>query len=117
MRYTRLYDDADGTARFEDLEMSFTAADFAPPAPPLDVSPPMPAQAVLFLRADAGWHDPAHPAPARQLMVLVAGALEVTAGGETRRFDVGSVILVEDTAGAGHGTRVLEDGVICAVRL
>ena len=117
MRYTRLYTDGDGVARFEDLEMAFSAADFAPPAPPLDVSAPMPAQAVLFLRGDAGWHDPAHPAPARQLMMVLSGAFEVTAGDETRRFEVGSVVLVEDTGGAGHGTRVLEDGVICAVRL
>lgn len=117
MRYTRLYTDGDGVARFEDLDLDFNAADFAPPAPPVHVSAPMAAGAVLVLRADAGWTDPAHPAPARQLMVLAAGAAEITAGGETRRFDAGAIVLVEDTDGAGHATTILEDGYIVAVRL
>ena len=117
MRYTRLYADADGVSRFEDLEMDFAAAEFAPPAPPVHISEPMAASAVMVLRADAGWTDPAHPAPARQLMVLAAGRAEITAGGETRRFEPGAVVLVEDTDGAGHATTILEDGYMIAVRL
>lgn len=117
MRYTRLYTDADGVSRFEDLDMDFAAAEFAPPAPPVHISAPMGASAVLVLRADAGWTDPAHPAPARQLMVLAAGVAEITAGDETRRFEPGAIVMVEDTDGAGHATTILEDGYIVAVRL
>lgn len=117
MRYTRLYTDAQGVSRFEDLDMEFTTADFAPPAPPVAVSTPMSATAVLVLRGDKGWTDPEHPAPARQLMVLAKGAMEVAAGGEVRRFEAGTIVLVEDTDGPGHATTVLEDGYLVAVRL
>jgi quercetin dioxygenase-like cupin family protein len=117
MRYTRIYSDANGVSRFEDLELGFAAAEFAPPAPPVDVSDPMPASAVLVLRFAAGWTDPAHPAPARQLMVISAGAGEVTAGGETRRFETGAVLVLEDTEGDGHATTFLEDSFVVAVRL
>ena len=37
--------------------------------------------------------------------------------GETRRFERGAVVLVEDTEGAGHASNYLEDGYIVAVRL
>jgi hypothetical protein len=50
-------------------------------------------------------------------MVLAAGAAEITAGGETRRFETGAVVLVEDTESADHATTILEDGYIVAVRL
>jgi hypothetical protein len=117
MRYTRLYSDAGGISHFEELELDFASADFAPPAPPVHVSAPLSASAVVVLRAEAGWTDPAHPAPARRLMVLAAGAAEITAAGETRRFETGAVVLVEDTEGADHTTTILEDGYIVAVRL
>jgi gentisate 1,2-dioxygenase len=117
MRYVRLYTDDLGVARFEDLEMDFAAADFAPPAPPVDVSSPMPAVGALFLRAPAGWSDAEHPAPVRQLMCMLSGAGEVTAGGETRQFRAGDVLLVEDTDGPGHGTTITEDAVMVVIRL
>jgi hypothetical protein len=41
MHYIRVYNDGDHT-RFEDREVSFEPAVFAPPAPPLDVSAAVP---------------------------------------------------------------------------
>jgi hypothetical protein len=117
MRYTRLYTDEHGVSRFEDLDMDFAMADFAPPAPPVAVSTPMAASAVLVLRGEQGWTDPEHPAPARQLMVLAKGAIEVAAGGEVRRFEAGAIVLVEDTDGPGHASTLLDDGYVVAVRL
>jgi hypothetical protein len=117
MRYTRLYCDQDGVSRFEDLDLAFSSADFSPPAPPVDVSEPIAATAFLMVRAPAGWSDPAHPAPARQFMMPVSGSFQVTAAGETRRFDAGEVLLVEDTSGPGHATTVLADALVAVVRV
>ena len=117
MRFVRLYSDEHGTARFEDLQFSFAPRDFAPPAPPADVSETVPATAFMMLRLPAGWTDAAHPAPARQFMMVMSGSTEVTAGGETRRFDTGDVLLAEDTSGPGHATKVIRDTLVAVVRV
>ena len=117
MRYVRLHSGADGRARFEDLEFTFVPRDFAPPAPLVNVSEPVGASAFMMIRLPVGWKDAAHPAPARQFMIVLAGSAEVAAGGETRLLSTGDVILVEDTTGPGHGTTVLEDAVVAVVRV
>lgn len=116
MQYTRIYNDADGQTRFEDLEISFASAEFAPPAPPLEVSVAQSARETLFIRFRAGWTDAAHPAPARQWMFVLSGRGESTASGETRSWGPGSVFFLEDTSPPGHGTTVLEDAVLAVVR-
>jgi hypothetical protein len=93
-----------------------TEREFAPPAPPLDVSQPMEVRAFMTLRAPEGWNDSAHAAPARQFMIVRDGVLDVSAGGETRRFTSGDVLLVEDTSGFGHGSTVIEELTMAVVR-
>ena len=117
MRYVRVHNDEYGQARFEDGSISFTSAVFAPPAPPLDVSPAVAVRELVFIRFSAGWKDAAHPAPARQWMFVLSGRGETRAGGETRSWGPGDVFLLEDTAPPGHTTAVLEDAVIAVVRL
>ena len=110
MQYTRLYADADGESHFEDVAVELSSVDFAPPAPPLDVSSPMPADQYVFFRAPAGWDGDWHPAPRRQLFVGIAGELEVEmSDGEVRRFGAGDLALLEDVSGKGHVTRVVGD--------
>jgi hypothetical protein len=115
MRYIRIYNDGDVT-RFEDCETAFTSANFVPPAPPIDVSTAVSVRELVFIRFDAGWSDPAHPAPARQWMFVLSGRGETTAGGETRSWAAGDVFLLEDTSLPGHGTTIIEDAVLAAVR-
>jgi hypothetical protein len=117
MKYTRLYCDSAGRSRLEDVDVTFSPADFAPPAPPVDVATAVPASAHSFIHLNEGWSDAAHPAPARQFMVLLSGAVEVEASGESRRLVAGDVVLAEDTDGPGHATRVLEDCIISVTRL
>jgi quercetin dioxygenase-like cupin family protein len=116
VHYTRIYNDDDGQTRFENGEISFTSAEFAPPAPRLDVSAPVSARKMMFIRFRAGWTDPEHPAPARQWMFVLSGRGESTASGETRSWGPGAVFLLEDTSPPGHGTTILEDAVLAVVR-
>jgi hypothetical protein len=116
MHYVRVYNDADGSARFQDAESSFVSAAFAPPAPAIDVSPAVPVREMMFIRFAARWTDAAHPAPARQWMFVLSGKGESTAGGETRAWGPGAVWLLEDTAPPGHATTILEDTVMAVVR-
>jgi quercetin dioxygenase-like cupin family protein len=117
MRFTRIYRAEDGTARFGDDDISFVSSEFAPPAPPLDVSSAVPATEMLFIRFPAGWTDPAHPAPARQWMFILSGRGETTAGADTRSWTAGDVFLLEDTDGVGHGTTAFEETVMAVVRV
>lgn len=117
MKYVRLYTDGSGESRVEGSEFAFASREFAPPAPPLDLSEPVETSALMMLRAPAGWTDPAHPSPARQFLIVLAGSWEVSAGGETRVFSAGDVVLTEDTTGPGHPSTVVEDTVLAVLRL
>jgi quercetin dioxygenase-like cupin family protein len=117
MRYTRIFNGPDGASAFEVGEVSFSSEVFAPPAPPLDVSAAVSAEAMMVIRFPSGWTDAAHPAPARQWMFVLSGAGEVTAGGETRQWGPGDVFLLEDTAPPGHATTVHADAVMAVIRM
>ncbi len=108
MKYTRVYADSNGESHFEDVDVEFSSVDFAPPAPPLDLSAFAPATQYGFLRAPAGWLGDWHPAPRRQIIFYLAGKIEAeVSDGEVRRFGPGSVTLVEDTTGKGHKSRIV----------
>ncbi|MGZ8842508.1 MAG: cupin domain-containing protein [Pyrinomonadaceae bacterium] len=110
MTYTRLYGTDDGESHFEDVKIDLALTDYAPGAPPLFLSTNAPATEFAFMKAPAGWSSDWHPSSARNLFFVLSGEWEVTAGdGETRRFEVGSVLLVEDTSGKGHSSRVVSE--------
>ena len=116
MRYTRLFADDTGGSHFDDIEIEFTATDYVQSAAPLDFSTTFPASQVAFMRAPAGWASEFHVSSARNMFVVLSGEWEVTASdGESRRFAVGSALLVEDTTGTGHSSRVVSDTESMAV--
>lgn len=120
MQYARLYTDSAGVSHFETVDCDLTPTDFAPPAPPLQLSPFTPATRFAFLSAPAGWFGDWHPAPQRQVFFFLAGEFDCTAGdGTVWRFLAGSVLLMEDTVGRGHATRVVsdEDALAAVVQL
>jgi hypothetical protein len=103
-----LYVDEKGASHFKEIEFELEAAEFAPPAPPLNVSATVPANQIVFVSAPVGWHGDWHPSPARQYLVMLSGVLEMQASdGETRRFVKGNVLLATDTSGTGHVSRSL----------
>jgi hypothetical protein len=60
------------------------------------------------LAGPAGWFGDWHPAPRRQFMVKLAGETEfVASDGERRRIAPGMVLVLEDTGGKGHQSRVV----------
>ncbi|MGQ0467802.1 MAG: cupin domain-containing protein [Sporichthyaceae bacterium] len=115
--YIRVYTDENNVTRLEDLEYSALPMDLAPPAPPVWVTPPVEASAVMFLSFPAGWSDPAHPAPARQFVIVLSGEGIGIVGDERRPLRAGDVALMEDTTGPGHGLIAVTDLVMAVVRV
>jgi quercetin dioxygenase-like cupin family protein len=110
-QYARVYSDSMGESHFADDEVTFELMDYAPPAPPISVSRGFGAGVVTFISSPAGWVGDFHPAPRRQFIFVLSGELEVeVSDGEARRFEPGSMILVEDTQGRGHISRVTSPG-------
>ena len=118
--YARLFADSDGESHFEDIRIDLVSSEYAPSAPPLDLSSFTPAAQFGFLSAPAGWSSDWHPSAARSIFFVLTGEWEVTASdGESRRFPAGSVLRVEDTTGKGHSSRVLSqtDSLTAVVQL
>jgi quercetin dioxygenase-like cupin family protein len=64
--------------------------------------------AVLPEGLDQDWH----PAPRRQLVAVLSGALEVgTPDGQVRRFGPGDLFLADDVGTRGHTTRAIDGPV------
>ena len=107
MQYFRMYTGSDGRSHIEDVEV---------PAAPGGrggsiVAVPIPVSGMVFARFAPGFERDPHVAPRRQFVVTLAGAGEVvTSSGETRRAEVGTVALAEDTTGHGHITRNVGQG-------
>lgn len=107
MRYTRIFTDASGDSRFEDLDI------------PLHdqgqigrLSQTFGAKEIRFRENDANYDWDFHNAPAHQFILLLDGEIEITTStGDIRRFRGGDIVLVEDTEGKGHKTRQCNDGV------
>jgi len=107
VKYLRLYADDNGESHFETIEVELDPSDYAPPAPPINVSTPAPARQLIFLAVPPGWMGDWHPSPARQFMFFTAGELEIeTSDGDVRLFKSGDVGLGEDVYGKGHRSKV-----------
>jgi quercetin dioxygenase-like cupin family protein len=120
MQYVRMYAGSDGESHFEDVAVDLTLADFSPPTPPVYISPFSAARQFGFVRVPAGWVGDSHPSPNRQVFLFLAGEMDVqVSDDERRRFRAGSVVLVEDTVGRGHQSRVVgaEDVLMASVQL
>jgi len=115
--FTRLFSDSSGESHFDDLEVHFTSVDYTEAAPPLNLSDITNATNVRFMEAPAGWASDWHTSSARTLFIVLSGEWEVTVSdGESRRFAIGSAILVENTNGRGHSSRITSvDGSLAAM--
>jgi hypothetical protein len=109
--YHRIYVDSQGDSHFDFVMVEQSLARAAPPAAPFYVSEDRPASRYRFYTFEPGWIGELHPAPTRQFLALMSGAVEMeTTDGTVRRFGPGDLVLLEDTAGKGHLTRNIGDG-------
>ena len=120
MKYEILYADKNGESHFKDGEATFESVNFAPPAPPVELTSYMAASRLVFFKIPSGWLGDWHPAPKRQFFCCLSGEFEFRASdGETRSYRAGDVFLLEDTWGKGHKSSVTskEDFVAAIVQL
>jgi len=108
--YHRIYEDALGDSHFDAVTVEQSLACAAPPAAPFYVSEDRPASRFRFYTFEPGWIGDLHPAPTRQFLALMSGAVEMeTTDGTVKRLEPGDLVLLEDTSGKGHLTRNIGD--------
>jgi len=68
-----------------------------------------PATGIIFRETPGSYDYEWHPAPRRQYIINLDGAVSIQASdGETRIIGAGEVLLVEDTSGKGHVSKAVE---------
>lgn len=121
MRYSRVFADSEGASCFDDQQAELEVGFAAPPAEPLYTAKFSPAVDAFWLGTVPTWKgDVPHPAPRRMAFVTVQGEYQITTtNGETRKFPVGSVLLIEDATGSGHMTKNISAGdtIVLAIGL
>ena len=114
MMIPRVWTDELGASHFADLDLPEAMMPSASGLPEMRSTSPMPVESFRLITTTPqamarGWH----PAPARQLVIVVSGAIAVeVSDGETRRLDAGSMIFFEDVVGRGHLNRIVDDQAI-----
>ncbi len=103
MAFVRIYADAQGRSKFEDMATPYEPSDPAEPG-----SFNQKATSVTFRSQPVGLVQDWHTAPRRQYIVTLRGMAEIETGnGEIRHFGPGDVLLADDLTGKGHVTRVI----------
>jgi len=105
MKIARLYPGSDGDSHFEDIDVAFI------PGPSIEHLAAIPdVDGVQIRRTPAGSVWGFHRADCRKYMIILEGRIEIGVGnGAKRTFGAGDVLIVEDTTGRGHTTRVIGD--------
>ena len=104
MRVTRVYTGSDGESHFEDLEIPLT--DHGPIG---RLSAFIPATGLILRETGPEYDYDWHPAPRRQAILMLAGAVDIEIGdGTIRRFGPGTILFAEDTTGRGHVSRAVD---------
>lgn len=121
VEYIRIYSDAEGESHMQKPQIELISQHFAPPAPPLDVSPFETASRWGFLLLPSGWSGDLHRAPKRQWLFCLAGEMEFkTSDGSVHRIVPGGAVFLDDTTGKGHRSRRIVsdiDAVLATVQL
>lgn len=108
MRVIQIHTGADGGSLLQDLDVELRVDALG------RISSTMPAINVFVRELKQGLVVEYHRGPRRQLVFLVTGAIEVESSDAHRRLvRSGDTILVEDTTGVGHITRVIEGPATC----
>lgn len=118
MKITHFYT-KDGRSHFEDIELPTDNAvtdkfGHTAHSSRINASP-----GFLFTELPATLKQDWHNAPTRQLVIVLAGEMEISvADNETRRWKAGEMFFADDVTGKGHLTRTVNGPVrVVAIRL
>ncbi len=112
MKLTSFQNQANGQSRFQEVNVPLTLERQDEFGHTLKLSASYVSPAVQFVELPAGMDQDWHTAPARQLVVVLSGEIEVETGdGETRRWRAGEAFVPADVSGQGHRTRCIGGAV------
>ena len=104
MRIHNIYVDDKGETHFRDVEVVWKHEGRGG-----KTSDTFPATGIIFRETPGSYDYEWHPAPRRQYIINLDGAVSIQASdGETRIIGAGEVLLVEDTSGKGHVSKAVE---------
>ena len=105
-KITRLYTGDDAQSHFENIEIAMEDNIVG------HISKTYGANGIVFRETSESYDYDFHVAPARQYVVNLEGAVEITVrSGEKRVFEAGEVFICEDTTGQGHISRAVNGQV------
>ncbi len=108
MKITRFLATDDGGSRFQEIDIPIEHGRKDAEGNILRLSNAYTSPNVCFVELPEGMVQSWHNAPARQIVAILAGELEVgTTDGETRRWRAGDIFLASDVTGKGHTTRTV----------
>jgi hypothetical protein len=103
MTIVRLYTGSDNRSHFEELKVPLTdrgKVGF--------LSDSVPVKNIVFRETTGDYNYDFHPAPRKQYVVNLEGAVEIEVGDGTKRvIGAGEILLAEDTTGQGHISRAV----------
>lgn len=112
MKITTFYATDTGESRFRDIEIPFAQQRDDGFGHTLVLSNPYASPNVQFVELPAGLDQDWHNAPARQVVMVLDGVIEVeTTDGERRQWRKGEAFLPADVTGRGHRTRCIDGPV------
>jgi hypothetical protein len=110
LAYTAVVTNKSGASTFEDCTIELTEQHVVEGVPPLRIGNLPSTAGVRYLRSDS-FNSAPHPAPGRQWVVLLRGAIELRVStGESRQFGAGDLLLLTDISGQGHATVTVGTG-------
>lgn len=110
LTYTHLYTDAEGESHFQEKQFEFHPLDDASWGESLTFKKLQGVKGASLAKLKKGAEEDWHTAPRKQFIIVIQGAVEITASdGKIVRLVPGSVMLVDDTTGKGHTTKDVGD--------
>jgi quercetin dioxygenase-like cupin family protein len=112
MHITWFHPTADGGSIFEDLDVALLRERTDAEGHVIRGSNYFASPSVQLANLPAGLDQTWHPAPRRQIVVILSGTLEVTtADNVSRQFGPGQMFLADDMGTRGHLTRAVDGAV------
>ena len=109
MKITTFYATESGESRFGEVTIDLDLERIDDFGHHIFCSAPYESPAVQLVQLPADLDQDFHNAPARQLVVVLSGRVEVeTTDGESRQWRAGDIFMPADVSGRGHRTRTLD---------